>query len=91
MFTMLLTRPGTAVLMLYCSGSRTRAGLRNGEPAGKSGTTTPPGRIACGAYGPSPAGPGWGRDCAAGRAGSGARGVCCAAALNSVSAIHPSR
>ena len=49
MLTMLLMRPGTDWLMLYCSGSRTRSALRKGEPGGYSGTTTPPGRMGRGA------------------------------------------
>src|SRR6185369_8866380 len=76
MLTMLLMRPGTAWLMLYCSGSRTRSALRKGEPGGYSGTTTPPATIGCGAYGASVAGPGFGTAIGAGRAGSGAREIC---------------
>src|SRR5882672_3574140 len=67
MLTMLLMRPGTALLILYCSASRTRSALRNADPAGYSGTTTPPWRIGCGAYGASFVGPGCGTPRAGGR------------------------
>ena len=49
MLTMLLMRPGTVWLMLYCSASRMRPALRKDEPGGYRVTTTPPGRIGCGA------------------------------------------
>src|SRR5580698_10150938 len=75
MLTMLLMRPGAAGLMLYCSASRTRSILRKGEPGGNSVTTTPPGRIGCGAYGALVDGPGEGTPAEAGRGGS----VFCAA------------
>src|ERR1035437_2205837 len=75
MLTMLLMRPGTAWLMLYCSASRTRSALSNGEPGGYSGTTTPPGKMGNGEYGASFAGPGFGTDKGAGSGASVARGA----------------
>src|SRR5882672_6339239 len=60
MLTMLLIRPGTALLILYCSASRTRSLLSNGESGGYNGRTIPPCTIGCGAYGESFAGPGFG-------------------------------
>src|SRR5688572_10532112 len=78
--TILLIRPGTAWLMLYCSGSRIRSILRKGEPGGYSGTTMPPGRIGDGAYGPPVAGPGFGT---VRGAGSGGRFPCAAAVTDS--------
>src|SRR5271157_4401775 len=72
--TMLLIRPGTALLRLYCSASRTRSFLSKGESAEYSGTTTPPGRIGCGAYGASLVGPGFGAPKAGGRGGSAPAG-----------------
>src|SRR5580692_2590588 len=78
MLTMLLTRPGAAWLMLYCSASRTRSLLRYGEPGGYSVNTTPPGRIDVGAYGASVAAPGFGT---ARGAGSGARAFCARATV----------
>src|SRR5207237_926379 len=55
----------TALLILYCSASRTRSWLRNGEFGGYSGTTIPPCTIGCGAYGASFVGPGLGTSNAA--------------------------
>jgi len=49
MLTMLLMRPGTTWLMLYTSASRTLSAFRYGDPGGYNVTTTPPGKIACGA------------------------------------------
>src|SRR5260370_11202071 len=90
MLTMLLMRPGTDWLMLYCSASRTRSTLRKGEPAGYSGTTTPPCTMGRGAYGASVAGPGFGTARGAGSGGSAACGVLCALTLTAASAVHSS-
>ena len=49
MLTILLIRPGTSLLMLYFSASRTLSALRYFEPGGKSVTTMPPGKMGCGA------------------------------------------
>ena len=71
MLTMLLIRPGTLWLMLYCSGSRTRASFRNLDPCGYSGMTIPPGSIDCGAYGSPVEGPGFGTSIGDGIGGNG--------------------
>src|SRR2546421_10454179 len=67
MLTMLLIRPGTAWLMLYCSASRTLSALRYGDPGGNSVITPPPCRMGCGASGASVAAPGLGTPMGAGR------------------------
>src|ERR1035437_604924 len=90
MLTMLLMRPGTAWLMLYCSASRTRSALSNGEPGGYSGTTTPPGKMGNGAYGASFAGPGFGTDKGAGSGASVARGAFWALPAVAASTVHSS-
>src|SRR5580698_2340450 len=79
---MLLMRPGTAWLILYCSGSRMRSILRYGEPGGYRVTTTPPGKMGCGANGASVAGPGLGTPRGAGSGGSEAGGAFCAPAAH---------
>src|SRR5438552_166383 len=91
MLTMLPIRPGTAWLMLYCSASRTRSALRNGEPGGYKGTTTPPCRIGSGAYAASFDGPGFGTPIGAGSGGSAARGVLCAAAMAAPKTVNSNR
>ena len=61
MLTMLLIRPGTAWLMLYCLGLADAVHLQiAASRADTAGQSTPPGRIGCGAYGASVAGPGVG-------------------------------
>src|SRR5260370_1327498 len=90
MLRMLLMRPGTDWLILYCSASRTRSALRNGEPAGYNGTTRPPCTMDWGAYGASVAGPGFGTAKGAGSGGSAACGVLCALRLAAASAVHSS-
>src|SRR5690349_21758909 len=85
--TILLMRPGTAVLMLYTSGSRILSAFRYGDPGGNSVTTTPPGRIGWGAYGASVAGPGFGTLSGAG--GGGSFGRSCAIRVKTAAA--PSR
>src|SRR5205807_1678240 len=87
MLTMLLIRPGTVWLMLYCSASRTRSALRYGDPGGKSGITTPPCKIGNGAYGASVATPGFGVARGAGSGGNAARGPVCAVAAIATSAV----
>jgi len=67
---MLLIRPGAALLMLYCSASRTRSFLRCGESGGYNGITIPPCRIGCGAYGASLVAPAAGTFSGGGTAGS---------------------
>ena len=66
--------------MLYCSGSLTRSIFRYGDPGGNSVTTTPPGKIGCGAYGASVAGAGFGTAIGAGRGGNARGAVPCAPA-----------
>ena len=75
MLTMLLMRPGTALLRLYCSASRMRSRLSKVETGGYSVTTTPPGKIDCGAYGASFVSAGFGTPSGAGTGGSMAREV----------------
>src|SRR5579883_2497300 len=60
--------------MLYCSASFTRSAFKNGEPGGYNGTTIPPCRMGCGAYGASVTGAGFGTAIGAGSGGSFA---CC--------------
>ena len=52
--------------MVYFSASDTRLAFRKGEPAGYSGITMPPGRMAWGWYGPLVTGPALGTICGAG-------------------------
>ena len=79
---MLAIRPGAAPFMLYTSASFSFSAFRYGEFGGNNGTTTPPGRIGCGAYGASVAVAGFGTFIGAGSGGKAADSAAAEAAAS---------